>query len=272
MILITPPFDDKKSEYHDGQQESYCKTQLEQEQAYIGDNETDTTTLAPGQHLQGTAFKFRTLEEIVKFEPGTINNGLLASFESYDRSHPTLPSISLTSLDVNRWKMAWRASQLYREDDEVRLCYRRMGLQQRCENWPDIWEVLDEAPIALGFIAAAFFYGGLHALAWFAHFDSYTEQLLWRVSACVVMGGLPPIFFLIKFALPTALLIARLASVSDLLEGCIIWSLLLPVYVWISAYALARAYLVVECFINLSHLPAGVYDVPSWAAYFPHIS
>lgn len=29
------------------------------------------------------------------------------------------------------------------------------------------------------------------------------------------------------------------------------------------AYVSARVYLVVECFINLSHLPAGVYDVPS---------
>ena len=29
------------------------------------------------------------------------------------------------------------------------------------------------------------------------------------------------------------------------------------------AYILARAYLAVECFINLSHLPVGVYDVPS---------
>lgn len=38
------------------------------------------------------------------------------------------------------------------------------------------------------------------------------------------------------------------------------------------AYVLARAYLVVECFINVSHLPAGAYKVPSWTAYFPHIA
>ena len=38
------------------------------------------------------------------------------------------------------------------------------------------------------------------------------------------------------------------------------------------AYILARAYLAVECFINLSHLPAGVCNVPRWAAYFLHIS
>ena len=36
-------------------------------------------------------------------------------------------------------------------------------------------------------------------------------------------------------------------------------------------YILARGYLIVECFINLRHLPAGVYDIPDWTAYFPHI-
>ncbi len=268
MILISPPIEDQKSECHDGKQRSYCETHSEQKQAHIGDNEADTTTLAPGQYLQGTAFKFRTLKEIVRFEPVILNDGLLASFEFYDGSHPTLPSINLTSLDVNRWKMAWRVSQLYKEDDELRLCYRQWFLLERYENWPNLYEVLDEIPIVLGFIAAAIIYGGLHALAWFAHFDSYTEQLLWRISACVVMGGLLPIFALTKSAAP----IIRLESSSKLLTKCVYLSLLLAFYMLVSVYALARAYLVVECFIDLSHLPAGVYDVPNWAAYFPHIS
>ena len=38
------------------------------------------------------------------------------------------------------------------------------------------------------------------------------------------------------------------------------------------AYVLARAYLVVECFINVFHLPAGAFATPEWSAYFPHIS
>jgi len=37
-------------------------------------------------------------------------------------------------------------------------------------------------------------------------------------------------------------------------------------------YCLARVYLVVECFINLSHLPQSVYLVPTWSQYVPHIS
>jgi len=36
-------------------------------------------------------------------------------------------------------------------------------------------------------------------------------------------------------------------------------------------YCLARLYLVVECFINLFHLPDSVYLLPSWSQYMPHI-
>ena len=82
------------------------------------------------------------------------------------------------------------------------------------------------------------------------------------------MGGLPLIFILVASTLP----IARFASGSKLLEGCVNLFLPLAFYMLLAAYALARAYLVVECFINLSHLSAGVYDVPNWAAYFPHMS
>lgn len=37
-------------------------------------------------------------------------------------------------------------------------------------------------------------------------------------------------------------------------------------------YALARLYLVVECFISLAHLPEAAYQVPRWSQYVPHIA
>lgn len=40
----------------------------------------------------------------------------------------------------------------------------------------------------------------------------------------------------------------------------------------ILTHFLARAYLAVECCICVSHLPAGVYDVPDWSAYLPYAS
>lgn len=37
-------------------------------------------------------------------------------------------------------------------------------------------------------------------------------------------------------------------------------------------YFLARAFLVVECFINLTHLPDSAYQIPQWTQYLPFIS
>ena len=36
-------------------------------------------------------------------------------------------------------------------------------------------------------------------------------------------------------------------------------------------YPVARVFLVVECFINLAHLPDSAYQEPEWSRYFPHI-
>ncbi len=158
--------------------------------------------------------------------------------------------------------MAWRAHQVFKRRRLPKILVRR------CNDWPDMENIFDEPLIAFGFSAGALIYGGLHALAWFAHFDSSTEQLLWRTSACVIMGGLPVIWILSR----------RLddKSFTDLskwvLNGLIHLSTLVPSVLVLLAYILARGYLVVECFINLSHLPAEVYEVPRWSAYFPHIS
>ena len=125
-------------------------------------------------------------------------------------------------------------------------------------------------PIALTFSATALIYGGLHALAWHAYFKSPTEQLLWRISACVVMGGMALILLTVKFEDEITNTFSYLTDFIHYKLDGILYVIL--VVLLILAYALARAYLVVECFINLAHLPAEVYDVPSWASYFPHIS
>ena len=54
--------------------------------------------------------------------------------------------------------------------------------------------------------------------------------------------------------------------------GLLSWLSVVLFFALLVAFMLARAYLVVECFINLSQLPAGVYDMPNWSAYFPHIA
>ena len=127
-----------------------------------------------------------------------------------------------------------------------------------------IW---DKPSIVFGFGAAALIYGGLHALAWFAHFGSSSESLLWRISTCVVMGGVPIVFVLFKFFS----WLRDQTWPAGVVNPPVYLILALMVLILL-AYTLARAYLVVECFINLSHLPAEVYNVPTWSTYFPHIS
>ena len=237
------------------------------------DNEVGSTILKAGQKLQGTGFKAKDLRDLVDWHE------LKHSFDNYSGSHPPLPPINPTTEDVTRYKMAWRALKFYLQSDFKKARIRSrfstlywsydipMGVVQRCKDWPDIENVL-EHPVGLGFTTAGMIYGGLHALAWFAHFESATQQLLWRISACVVMGGFPVCWALKEFCGYTD------NNFPHSLHLNTIFGVLLVVawYLVALAYMLARAYLVVECFINLSHLPAGVYDVPQWASYFPHIS
>lgn len=234
------------------------ETHLEQETRHERDDETGLTILKSGQTLQGTGFKALNLTNIVNRGP----NSLRESFGNYTGSHLPLPNIRLTTQDVNRWTMAWRAKQYW---------FPFAVLLRRCKNWPDI-DRLVEFSIALRFSAAAFIYGGLHALAWFAHFDSSTEQLLWRISACIVMGGIPVLFVVYTCSQHLGFLNTPESKVPTYMEDVIIFPLLVLLVLIFVAYILARAYLVVECFINLSHLSAGVYDVPTWPTYFPHIS
>ncbi len=272
--LITPSFATGISKSRDEDpDDSNCETFSEPEPGHIRDNEADHTILAPGQSFQDTAFKLLGLRDMAS---GVYE--LQKSFDAYKGSHPTLPNISLTTQDVVRWKMAWRAIQM---ESEVRSedihefpahpRQFREPIVQRCKDWPDIFDILDilDKPwVSLGFSAAALIYGGLHALAWFAHFDSSTEQLLWRISACAVMGGIP----IIVVSNTLYGMMNRQFSLDDTIRFSLILLVLLVSLACVLAYVLARAYLVVECFINLSHLPAGVYDVPNWATYFPHIS
>ena len=221
------------------------------------DNEVGSTTLIPGQILQGTGFK-------------ALNGRDLATYFRINDTIGHVPPIRLTTEDVTRYKMAWRGLRIAGPPDnfqpKVLPFYIPNSLVQRCKDWPDVDNSFTLL-LGLSFTTAGLIYGGLHALAWFAHFGSSTQQLLWRISACVVMGGFPVCWVLVKL----------LEFSESRINGYYLdktndgfWSIAIALI--LLAYMLARAYLVVECFINLSHLPAGVYHVPQWASYFPHIS
>ena len=192
-----------------------------------------STEYQPGQTIPDTGFELSGLKRDSKIP---------------------LPSLKLTQQDVNRWKMAKQAAESFKKPAD-HCIFSRNPFERRCTNLPGLANVLRDNPLVFGLSAAAMVYGGLHALAWSAHFHSPTEQLLWRTSSVIVMGGYPT--FLTSLHLAFSFDRTPLYALSFLIA---------------SAYVLARLYLVVECFIQLSHLPAGVYEVPEWSAYFPHIA
>ena len=147
--------------------------------------------LEPGQTLQGTGFQI--------INPRDIHYGygrLISQFgmrlphntppelrKAFNELHSTLPHVRLTARDITRWKMAWRACRPETQEisgNATRLfltCHEQL-LARRCTDGPS-WDRIFTIPTILGFTAATFIYGGLHALAWSAHFDSVTERLLW---------------------------------------------------------------------------------------------
>lgn len=255
-----------------------------QEPGSHGDQQGVSITLTPGQTLPGTGFRTLCLRELASVDD-VLSPPILASsekqylLESLASSGLSLPDVTLASRDITRWRMAWRAEQTFIGGNDKKNFFKfkvtpdvKGLLVPRCEESPTL-ETLWNTATATSMSAATFLYGGLHALAWSAHFETSTERLLWRISSCAVMAGLPLSSFLFW-----ALHIIESDRVQqykypfvDLINTVLVFLQILQIPIFL-LYVLARAYLVVECFISLSHLPAGVYDVPSWSVYFPHIS
>lgn len=132
----------------------------------------------------------------------------------------------------------------------------------------------DTPDVALLTVSMA--YGGLHASGWNHFFSSWQEQLLWRISSVMVI-------------VPGVL--ACLIIFWDWLEGhwrwnwhwhwhvgipkflkdVLKWGGICAVVLVVAAYCACRVYLVVEAFIGLRELPAGVYLTPSWSQLLPHL-
>lgn len=246
---------------------------------------TDLTILTLGQKLHDTEFLFSPRFSDLWLESRIPDDLHQKSFNDFNELYLHPPGILLSQRDVNRWKSASRAAQSFEKEVSLhnQLFWASLhgpGFSPRCEDWPDLQDVMRAPFLQLGFVLAALVYGGLHALAWFAHFNTSTEQLLWRISASMIMGGLLVAFCLLALtkllmsvgALTWGHIKYRLRSDRNSWRKVGICITLLTIPVIAIVYTLARVYLVVECFISLAHLPAGVYDVPQWAAYFPNIS
>ena len=264
--------------------------------------ETKTLVLAVGESLPGAEFIYRPRLNFTGLHDVKVTRAQYVKFrkriDNFLKSYIEIPNIQLSTRDVNRWKFASRAVKafsaspvstnmlddfIYEEIPKI-ICggdgFFGVFVSQSDNSLPiqQAMHYVDRS-LKVGLIVAAFVYGGLHALAWFAHFESPAEELLWRISASMVMGGLPILFF-------QQLLLDKIYRYYERRRRPYLshfpykiyrrlytsFPINIPTWIILGAYTLARTYLVVECFINLSHMPAGVYDSPKWSAYVPHIS
>jgi hypothetical protein len=130
------------------------------------------------------------------------------------------------------------------------------------------WETstTDWEDFVVPLVCAGVCYGGLHATAWNAHFSTPAQQLLWRLSSISLLAFAP-----LALLAPWLMKLYR-RYVHSLVEDLEFWIYMGVCFLLFLFYAFCRVYLVVECFLNLAHLPESVYQVPSWSQYFPHIS
>lgn len=97
-------------------------------------------------------------------------------------------------------------------------------------------------------------FGACHIIAWNFSFPSLIEQLLWRISSIFCMA-LPLVIIIFSYVHPDIRYgIAYLFAVGLILM-----------------YFLARLTLLVEVFVSLRSVPAGVYQTVDWSLYIPHL-
>ena len=184
--------------------------------------------------------------------------------------------VFLEPQDVRRWQLAellLTEHQVGRSDDAWPVT-----VTDRSRNWPSIdldpknidWRLL------LALNTSGILYGGLHLLAWNAQFRTDRQKSLWRLASFLIMTFVPAsniilltenlIFLGINAKIVGHRMMVRFHRSFyrfKIAQICFLAGLL--------TYLCARIYLVVECFISLSHSPDEVYDLPRWSAYVPHI-
>jgi hypothetical protein len=101
--------------------------------------------------------------------------------------------------------------------------------------------------LVLGAIFGGSLFGGIHCLAWNAHFPTPTEKLIWRISS-VMTAALPVLSTPV-----TARWVKSTGGFSDKERVSVVATLLTGAF--IIPYILARLFLIVEMFRSLFFLP-----------------
>jgi hypothetical protein len=145
--------------------------------------------------------------------------------------------------------------------------------------------------IYAGLTLAGCCYGGLHLTAWACQFPSNAETMLWRAASVTILATGP-----IIIVVPYTNIVHMYMQVYGMGGSLDLWrfdpsqwtaspaspvKLVVKVkkvagltlfFLWVIWYLLCRAFIVVECFIMLAHLPDTTLEIPRWATYIPHIT
>ncbi|KAG1721666.1 hypothetical protein EDB19DRAFT_1859686 [Suillus lakei] len=119
-----------------------------------------------------------------------------------------------------------------------------------------ILDGLDKSVLMLVTLLMATIFGGIHCMVWFFAFQTYQEQVLWRMSA-VAITTIPGLCFLML-----------LPCVVDFAGDVVT---LLTLFVSLILYITARAILLVLMVTTLHHLPLNAYRAVVWTTLVPHL-
>ena len=126
----------------------------------------------------------------------------------------------------------------------------------------------------LGFSIAGCVYGGLHLSAWNAPFPTTAQRHLWHLSGLILISSGP--VMILRLGVEHFTKDLRIWECRNCCWCLICFPVVFPWFLSLTVaygiYILARVYLVVESFVMLWHLPDGVYAVPRWTQYLPHIA
>lgn len=262
------------------------------------------------EDLPGTGFRVNGSSTRWK-ETTTEVHGSDMDAKVYESVHYKPAVFNLTPRDVRRWQLAREAMDKYhlkKPNTNLDLVTIKPVPEFMGLNFPD------RKPITwahLGFSLVAAGYGGLHALAWNAHFPTPRELKLWRISALVIASPAALCFLLILLGRATIFArfifwfcyhklapnpnpklteksppkppvvkeksssqrTARSKKITmSILRGLGFLVQALAPSAILFLYFPARVYLVYESFRTVFFLPPDAYRATMWTQYLPHIT
>ena len=142
-------------------------------------------TITTTQDLPGTGF--RVNDKSTRWKVSTTYNGGNGEYAKPYTIIDYKPAVfHLTPCDVRRWQLAREAMDEYcLQKPNTNLDFLTIkSVPEFIGSNGDNGKSVATAYLGLSLVVAG--YGGLHALAWNAHFPTHRERKLWRISALVI--------------------------------------------------------------------------------------